>query len=545
MSIRNPDIDLPEKQDFDVSSNPTKEPGASDDSLSDRHHGTYHDVRDMGRLGKKQEFMRNFRFYSILGFTSTLMCTWEAMLTTSAFGLINGGTAGLIWTYIGTITFMTCVIASMADMASMAPTSGGQYHWVSEFAPKSYQRFLSYIIGWTGALGWQAGTASAAYLAGTMIQGLIVLWDETYVPARWQGTLLTIAMALVMTFFNTYGARQLPLLEGLVLCLHVFGFFGILIPLWVLAPKQSAVKVFTDFQDGGGWGNIGTACIVGQVSAIFSFIGPDAGTHMSEEIRDASRIVPRTMIATALLNGTLGLVMVITYCFCITDLESVLASPTGYPFITVFYNATGSKGATTAMTMILLVLTLAAGVSILATASRQAFAFARDEGIPWPEVWSKVVKVGTEIPLNAVLLSLAITVGLALINIGSTAAFNSVVGLSVSSLFTGYFISIGCIFLKRLRGEPLPPSRFSLGKFAIPLNIISLLYIVFVFVMSFFPTFKAITAVSMNWSVLVWAVIIGGSSMIYYFHGRKVYKGPVVYVNKELVEVPQSRDHSQ
>lgn len=316
------------------------------------------------------------------------------MLSTSAFGLIDGGTGGLIWTYIGTVTFMTCVIASMADMASMAPTSGGQYHWVSEFAPKSSQRFLSYIVGWTGALGWQAGTASTAFLSGTMIQGLIVLWDETYVPTRWQGTLLTIAMALVMTFFNTYGAAQLPLLEGLVLCLHVFGFFGILIPLWVLAPKQSAVKVFTDFQDGGGWGSIGTACIVGQVSAIYSFIGPDAGTHMSEEIRDASRIVPRSMIATAILNGVLGLVMVITYCFCITDLESVLASPTGYPFITVFYNATGSKGATTAMTMILIVLILAAGVSLLATASRQAFAFARDEGLPWPRVWSKVVKVG-------------------------------------------------------------------------------------------------------------------------------------------------------
>lgn len=282
----------------------------------------------------------------------------------------------------------------MADMASMAPTSGGQYHWVSEFAPKSSQRYLSYIVGWTGALGWQAGTASASFLSGTMIQGLMVLWDDTYVPARWEGTLLTMAMALIMTFFNTYGARQLPLLEGVVLCLHVLGFFAILIPLWVLAPKQSAVKVFTDFQDGGGWGSIGTACIVGQVSAISSFVGPDAGTHMSEEIRDASRIVPQTMIATALLNGTLGLVMVITYCFCITDLESVLASPTGYPFITVFYNATGSKGATTAMTMILVVLLIAAGVSLLATSSRQAFAFARDQGLPWPHVWSKVVKVG-------------------------------------------------------------------------------------------------------------------------------------------------------
>lgn len=323
------------------------------------------------------------------------------MICTSASGLIDGGTAGLIWTYVGTVTFMTCVIASMADMASMAPTSGGQYHWVSEFAPKSSQRFLSYTVGWIGVLGWQAGTASSAFLSGTMIQGLFVLWDETYVPARWQGTLLTIAMALFMAFFNTYGARQLPLLEGLVLCLHIFGFFGILIPLWVLAPKQSATKVFTDFQDGGGWGSIGTACIVGQVAAIYSFVGSDAGTHMSEEIRDASRIVPRSMIATAILNGSLGLVMVITYCFCIPDLESVLASPTGYPFITVFYNATGSKGATTAMTMVLVVLILAAGVSLLATASRQAFAFARDQGLPWPRVWSKVVKVGRLLQIHA------------------------------------------------------------------------------------------------------------------------------------------------
>ena len=50
------------------------------DMASSRQSGTIHDVQDMSRLGKKQEFMRNFRFYSILGFTSTLMATWEAIL---------------------------------------------------------------------------------------------------------------------------------------------------------------------------------------------------------------------------------------------------------------------------------------------------------------------------------------------------------------------------------------------------------------------------------------------------------------------------------
>lgn len=35
----------------------------------------------------------------------------------------------------------------MAEMASMAPTTGGQYHWVSEFAPEKSQAFLSYVVG--------------------------------------------------------------------------------------------------------------------------------------------------------------------------------------------------------------------------------------------------------------------------------------------------------------------------------------------------------------------------------------------------------------
>jgi choline transport protein len=366
-----------------------------------------------------------------------------------------------------------------------------------------------------------------------MIQGLIVLNNENYTPTRWQGTLLTIAIALIATFFNTYGARQLPLLEGLILILHIFGFFAIIIPLLVLSPKNSAAEVFTTFQDGGGWGSVFTACIIGQISPIFAFLGPDAGVHMSEEIRDASRVVPRSMIATAVLNAVLGFAMIIAYCFCITDLDAALSSSTGYPFIEVFYTATGSKGGATAMACIPLVLLIAACVSILATASRQTFAFARDDGLPMSQTIRKVSNLGTEIPLNAVLVSLSITILLAVINIGSTAAFNSVISLLVGSLYTGYFISISCILIKRIRGEPLPPSRWSMGKFAIPMNVLALLYITFALIMSFFPITKVVTPASMNWSVLVWGVVLIFALIVYFINGKHIYKGPVVYVNKE------------
>lgn len=100
-----------------------------------------------------------------------------------------------------------------------------------------------------------------------------------------------IAISLLGTLMNTYGAQHLPLLEGLVLIVHIFGFFCIIIPLWVLAPKAPASEVFGGFNDFGDWGSIGAACFVGSIAAAGSFGGSDAAVHLAEETKDASKSV--------------------------------------------------------------------------------------------------------------------------------------------------------------------------------------------------------------------------------------------------------------
>jgi amino acid transporter len=122
-------------------------------------------------------------------------------------------------------------------------------------------------------LGWQTGIASIGFLAGTQIQGLLVLNQATYNYERWHGTLLVIAVIIFAIIFNTLLVKRLPMVEGLILILHVFGFFAILIPLWVLAPRNPASKVFTEFTDGGEWGNMGLSCLIGMLSPVFAFIG--------------------------------------------------------------------------------------------------------------------------------------------------------------------------------------------------------------------------------------------------------------------------------
>lgn len=199
----------------------------------------------------------------------------------STFGVINGGTAGLIYCYLGTFVGFVAVIASMAEMASMAPTAGGQYHWVSEFAPAGGQQFLSYVTGWICVLGWQTGITSIAFITSSQIQSLIVINNPSYVFERWHTTLLILLVSFFAIIFNTYLAKRLPLVEGIILVLHICGFFAILIPLWVMAPRSTASEVFGTFNNGGGWSSIGLSILVGMLSPVFTFIGPDSATHVS------------------------------------------------------------------------------------------------------------------------------------------------------------------------------------------------------------------------------------------------------------------------
>jgi len=197
--------------------------------------------------------------------------------------------------------------------------------WVSEFSPPRAQKFLSYTTGWLCVLGWQVNTSSGSYLVATQIQGIIALNDANYVAQPWHATLMIIAVAAVAILFNTFFAKKLPLIEGIILIIHVFGFFGILIPLWALSPRQSAQAVFTEFTNAYAWPSQGVACLVGIIGPMYSLIGPDSAVHMAEEIKDASRVLPLGMMWTLILNGVTGFVMVITFAFCIGDLQDAVS----------------------------------------------------------------------------------------------------------------------------------------------------------------------------------------------------------------------------
>ncbi len=168
----------------------------------------------------------------------------------------------------------------------MAPTSGGQYHWVSMLAPPRSRKFLGYITGWLTLTGWQATVASGAYLTGTAIQGLILLTHPNYIDniRNWHGTLLFWAVVLLGYVINTAASSLLSRFEGLVLVFHIIGFFAVIFPLAFLSEHSTSDAVFHTFLNLGGWQTQGLSFCVGVIGNVFAFIGGDGAIHVRLEL---------------------------------------------------------------------------------------------------------------------------------------------------------------------------------------------------------------------------------------------------------------------
>jgi amino acid transporter len=185
--------------------------------------------------------------------------------------------------------------------------------------------------------------------------------------------------------------------------------------------------------------------------------------------------------------------------------------------------------------VILFLAIYAGNITALATCAREIFAFARDKGLPFSSFSSRMNKKW-QIPFNAVYITSVAVVLLSLIQLGSSLAFEIVVSLSLLGLLSTYMISIGCVLLKRIKGEPLPPARWSLGRFGIAINGFAFLYSAFIIVWSCFPPEVPITASSANWAPAVWVGVIVISVLFYVVYGKDTYTAPVEFVEGRKAE---------
>ncbi|KJZ76459.1 hypothetical protein HIM_04188 [Hirsutella minnesotensis 3608] len=515
-----------------------------------RRAGSVNDDAYLTRIGKKPVLKRHFGFLTILGFGCTVIITWEGSLILFLSGLQNGGPAALVYGFLIIFVGTVSVFATLSELVSMAPTSGGQYHWVSMLAPPAYRNACSYVLGWVELTGWQALVASGGYVTGTLIQGVILLCNPSYINrmANWHGTMLFWAIILFAYFVNTALGSLLAKFGGVLLIIHILGFFAVLLPLIILGEHTDSSAVFETWLNLGHWPTLGLSVCIGMQGHVFAFLGADAAIHMSEEIRNAAVVVPRSLMTGLCINGVLGWVMIITTLYCVGDIDAALAENPLYPFMAIFRKAVGSTAGAAAMASIVIIAATSATTGSLASASRVYFAFARDRGLPG---WKLLRQVNqrTNIPSYAVLTTALIAILLSLVNFGGKAAFNGVISISIAGLFGSYLFAAVLLLYRRLRGDiyPADPSLdltntvgtrltwgpwYLKGALGTANNIFSCIYLCFILFFSFWPGDSQVNLENMNWSILVTTLVVILSTLYYLGWARKTYTGPVIEINE-------------
>ena len=109
---------------------------------------------------------------------------------------------------------------------------------------------------------------AVSYTAGLQTISLIATVNPEFAAQGWQFALLTMAFVSFAILFNMFLINKLPLFEGLVVIIHLFGFFAFVVVLWVMGPRASASETFLTFTDANGWGSTGLAVSIGSTPLV-------------------------------------------------------------------------------------------------------------------------------------------------------------------------------------------------------------------------------------------------------------------------------------
>ena len=122
------------------------------------------------------------------------------------------------------------------------------------------------------------------------------------------------------------------------------------------------------------------------------------------------------------------------------------------------------------------------GLSAVTWSSRTIYAFARDGGLPWSALWKRVSRRhGT--PAPAIWVSVVVAF-LATISSGTYAVVTSV---SVIGLYFSYIIPVYLAWRSRGTHSEMPRGPWHLGRFAPALNLVAILWVVFITVILSLP----------------------------------------------------------
>ena len=417
------------------------------DNLNDAHHARDEvvaaDIHLLASLGYGQELLRRMSGFSNFAISMSIICIVSGGITSfpQGFSSVGGAAIGLGWPLCCLLSL--CVALAMAQAASAFPTAGGVYHWAAILGGRGW--------GWLAAWFNLAGliTALAAINVGTYQFALRSLasaggFDVNESLFADQSTAQIVGVLVItcaQALLNHLGIR-------LTAALTDFSGYWILLVasaltaamLFYAGPLDPARLVtFTNYSGTGGGGiwpatdHVAWLFLLGFLLPAYTVTGFDASANTSEETVGASHHVPQAIVRSVLVSGLFGWVMLSAVVLAIPNMNDAAAA--GNDSFHWIVERVLPHRVWVGLSLGIVVAQFFCGLATVTSASRIAYAFARDGGLPFSHRL-RVVNSTYRTPVAAIWTVALLAVGFVIL----TESYAAITGACTIFLYISYVI---------------------------------------------------------------------------------------------------------
>jgi amino acid transporter len=444
-------------------------------------HDAREDAQELSKLGYAQELFRTMGGFSNFAISFSIISILTGAVTLYGHGLKMGGPAQMSLGWPLVTLFTLAVVCSMAELASALPTSGAMYHWSCQLGGKGWGWFTA----WFNIIGQIAAIAGIDYGCALFVTPLLGLEATT------QNLLLVYAAILLSHgLINHFGIRLVSWLNDFSVTVHIIGVIVIVGALLLFAPKQPVSFFFARITSNDeGW-SYGWAFVIGLLQAMWTYTGYDASASVSEETVDPRRRAPWGMVMAVVVSSVVGYLLLFALTLAIQDIPSVLSAK----------DASGNDVPAVIAILIAALGERAGSLFSALAAMAMWFCGLSDEGLPLSGVW-KQVSPAHSTPVNAIWLCVIA----AFLGAVYSGAYAVVTSISTIGLYLSYIIPV--YLHLRLHEQP-ERGPWHLGSFSRPLNLIAVLWVIFLCIVLSIPdnqrTGKSIAAVTLVLGLWYW-----------------------------------------
>jgi amino acid transporter len=453
------------------------------------------DEEHLSRFGYQQELQRVLHLFANFAVGFTYLSPLVGVYALFAFGLSTAGPA-FIWGIPIVVIGQLFVVLIFAELAATYPLAGALYQWARYLLGPFYGVYVGYIY----AVALIITIAAIDYGGAPFLLRLLRVTESP-------GALLLAALGILLlqTAVNIWGVRRLALVLNLGVLAEVVG--TAVLGLWLLLfeRRQPLEVLFSTAGTGSGIVYFG-AFVTALLFAAWIFYGFESAADVAEEVLNPVRTVPKAMLLTLLVGGVASFLATMGFILATPDVEAAMASAN--PIDDVL--AAAFPGLVHDIFLLLIVYAfISCGGAVQVAASRVLYAFARDRLIP--PILGRV-NPQTHTPIYAILATAVIS-GLLMLRAQAITVLTS---FAVVGIYLAFQLVVFAALVARLRGWR-PHDGFTLGKFALPVNLAALVYGISMIVNLVRPTGEGFS----GWQVLIVtiAVVVVGLLLVFLYRG--------------------------